>query len=27
MTGLVFALPLLFFLWLLEKIPAPDEPI
>jgi MFS family permease len=24
-TGLVFALPLLFFLWLLEKIPAPDE--
>lgn len=25
MTGLVFALPLLFFLWLLEKIPAPDE--
>jgi len=24
MTGLVFALPLLFFLWLLEKIPAPD---
>jgi MFS family permease len=25
MTGLVFALPLLFFLWLLEKIPPPDE--
>lgn len=25
MTGLVFALPLLFFLWLLEKIPLPDE--
>lgn len=25
MTGLVFALPLLFFLWLLEKIPKPDE--
>lgn len=24
MTGLVFALPLLFFLWLLEKIPPPD---
>jgi len=24
-TGLVFALPLLFFLWVLEKIPAPDE--
>jgi MFS family permease len=24
-TGLVFALPLLFFLWLLEKIPPPDE--
>jgi MFS family permease len=24
-TGLVFALPLLFFLWLLEKIPSPDE--
>jgi len=25
MTGLLFVLPLLFFLWLLEKIPAPDE--
>ncbi|MDP4263977.1 MAG: DUF5690 family protein [Bacteroidota bacterium] len=25
MTGLVFALPLLFFLWLLERIPPPDE--
>ena len=25
MTGLVFALPLLFFLWMLEKIPGPDE--
>ena len=25
MTGLVFAIPLLFLLWLLEKIPAPDE--
>lgn len=25
MTGLVFALPLLFFLWLLEKVPPPDE--
>lgn len=24
-TGLVFALPLLFFTWLIEKIPAPDE--
>jgi hypothetical protein len=25
MTGLVFALPLLFLLWLLEKLPPPDE--
>lgn len=25
MTGLLFALPLLFFLWILEKIPPPDE--
>lgn len=25
MTGLLFAAPLLFFLWLLEKIPPPDE--
>ena len=25
MTGLIFALPLLFLLWVLEKIPAPDE--
>ena len=25
MTGLLFALPLVFFLWLLEKIPHPDE--
>jgi MFS family permease len=25
MTGLVFAVPLLCFLWLLEKIPPPDE--
>jgi Family of unknown function (DUF5690) len=24
-TGLLFAIPLLFFLWLLEKIPPPDE--
>jgi hypothetical protein len=24
-TGLLFALPLLFFLWLLERIPPPDE--
>ena len=24
-TGLVFALPLLFFIWLIEKIPPPDE--
>lgn len=25
MTGMVFALPLVFFLWMLEKIPSPDE--
>jgi MFS family permease len=25
LTGLLFAFPLLFFLWLLEKIPGPDE--
>jgi MFS family permease len=25
MTGLVFALPLVVFMWLLERIPAPDE--
>lgn len=24
-TGLVFALPLLFFIWLIERIPPPDE--
>ena len=24
-TGLVFALPLLFFIWLIEKIPPPDD--
>jgi MFS family permease len=24
-TGLVFAIPLLFFIWLIEKIPPPDE--